>query len=235
MTGKCLLIACAIFLAARPAAAQGAAVDRGDRILPTDAAVRLAMSPRQPSSERLTFLPEPAPPAVTDRRAAFLRSAAELQSLIHSAGTIFSGQVIHVGRPAHDLTTNSAATTITFRVADAFRGAVPGETLTIREWSGLWARGERYRIGERVLLFLYPSSRLGFTSPVHGAMGRFEMNSESTITPNAVQSGFFSRQAVFSASAREAKGTERVSYAEFAIGIRRAIANAPYMGRSETK
>lgn len=51
-----------------------------------------------------------------------------------------------------------------------------GKTLTINEWAGLWQSGERYRVGEQVLLFLYPPSKLGLTSPVGGGMGRFSVN-----------------------------------------------------------
>ncbi|MGA8618051.1 MAG: hypothetical protein WB660_05965 [Candidatus Sulfotelmatobacter sp.] len=61
------------------------------------------------------------------------------------------------------------------------RGASIGEKLTIHEWAGLWTRGERYRVGERVLLFLYSPSRLGLTSPVAGAIGRFAIDSEGKI------------------------------------------------------
>ncbi|MGH9810388.1 MAG: hypothetical protein ACRD9W_24600 [Terriglobia bacterium] len=65
---------------------------------------------------------------------------------------------------------------ITFHVDHAIRGATPGENLTISQWVGLWSSGQRYRIGERVALFLYPSSSLGLTSSVSGPMGRFEVD-----------------------------------------------------------
>jgi len=61
------------------------------------------------------------------------------------------------------------------------RGASAGHTLTIHEWAGLWTSGERYRVGERVLLFLYAPSRLGLTSPVAGAMGKFAMDPQGRI------------------------------------------------------
>lgn len=61
------------------------------------------------------------------------------------------------------------------------RGTSPGQLLTIQEWAGLWTGGERYRVGERVLLFLYSPSKLGLTSPVGGAMGRFAVDSQGKI------------------------------------------------------
>jgi len=65
------------------------------------------------------------------------------------------------------------------------RGAAPGQSLTIHEWAGLWSSGERYRVGERVLLFLYSPGKLGLTSPVAGAMGRFAIDSRGRIVISA--------------------------------------------------
>ena len=55
-------------------------------------------------------------------------------------------------------------------------------TVEIKEWAGLWQSGERYRPGERVLLFLYPPSRLGLTSPVANRAGRFEVDRAGRVT-----------------------------------------------------
>lgn len=93
---------------------------------------------------------------------------------VQSAGIIFSGTVLKVehlrsaGFPG--------VTQMTFRVESAIRGARRGQTLLVREWAGLWNSGERYRPGERVLLFLYPESKLGLTSPVGGPSGRYEVD-----------------------------------------------------------
>ncbi len=93
---------------------------------------------------------------------------------VQSAGMIFSGTVLKVAhlRPAGF----PGITQITFRVENAIRGTRSGQTVTVREWAGLWGAGERYRLGERVLLFLYPRSKLGLTSPVGGASGRYEVD-----------------------------------------------------------
>lgn len=93
---------------------------------------------------------------------------------VRSAGMIFSGTVLKIehlhsaGFPG--------VTQVTFRVESAMRGARRGQTLMVREWAGLWSSGERYRTGERVLLFLYPRSKLGLTSPVGGPSGRYEVD-----------------------------------------------------------
>jgi hypothetical protein len=72
-----------------------------------------------------------------------------------------------------------------FRVDEAIRNVRRGQTVEINEWAGLWQSGERYRPGERVLLFLYPPSRLGLTSPVGNRAGRFAVNRAGLITVKA--------------------------------------------------
>ena len=98
------------------------------------------------------------------------------------AGIIFSGRVTSISRASGFSRQDGAATAVTFQVEHAMRGASPGESLTIREWAGLWSAGEHYRVGERVMLFLYAPSKLGLTSPVAGPIGRFAIGARGTIT-----------------------------------------------------
>jgi hypothetical protein len=136
------------------------------------------------------------------------------RQLVHSAGTIFAGRVVFIGHSASSLRPNPACTTITFQVEDAIRGTSRGQNLTIREWAGLWASGERYRVGERVLLFLYSPSELGLTSPVSGTMGKFMMNTQGQVVMNAQHVATFAGDPVLA-------GKPVVPYAEFARAVRR--------------
>ena len=61
--------------------------------------------------------------------------------------------------------------TVTCQVEDAVRGVKAGQIYSFREWAGLWSAGPRYRVGQRLLLFLYAPSKLGLTSPVGGRSG----------------------------------------------------------------
>jgi len=90
---------------------------------------------------------------------------------------VFSGVVTQVQR-SQGVT---GATAITFRVESAIRGVRRGQVVTFREWSGLWNNGERYVAGERVLLFLYPKSKLGLTSPVGGKLGRYSVDAAGRV------------------------------------------------------
>lgn len=98
------------------------------------------------------------------------------RSLTLRSGYIFSGTVKSVERLAPRTHDSMAVMRITFHVDQGLRGTLTGQTLVIREWAGLWQGGDRYRPGERVMLFLYPPSKLGLTSAVGGASGRFPVD-----------------------------------------------------------
>jgi hypothetical protein len=98
---------------------------------------------------------------------------------VRNSGLIFSGTAVKVEhlQPAG----SPGITQITFRVESAIRGVRHGQIVKVREWEGLWSTGERYRAGERVLLFLYPNSKLGLTSPVGGTLGRYRVDNTGRV------------------------------------------------------
>jgi hypothetical protein len=105
-----------------------------------------------------------------------------LARLARSSAYIFAGTVISVSQTPPESSGGIPSVSITFRVDQSIQGTRTGQMLTIREWTGLWERGDRYRPGERVVLFLHQPSRLGLTSPVEAAMGRYAVNRDGTIT-----------------------------------------------------
>ncbi|SPF31618.1 exported hypothetical protein [Candidatus Sulfotelmatobacter kueseliae] len=137
----------------------------------------------------------------------------DLPWLARSAGMIFSATVTGIARrPA---TSGQAFETvaITFRVENSIRGATPGEDLTVMQWMGLWSSGQRYRIGERALLFLYPPSKLGLTSCVGGPLGRFAVDPRGRVLLSAQQLSAFRQDSVVG-------GKSRVSFRDFALAVR---------------
>jgi hypothetical protein len=114
-------------------------------------------------------------PGTNQPRSAFPRRP---PPLTRSSGYIFAGTVKSVERisPKGNGVT---AVQISFHIDQAMRGVRTGQMLAIREWAGLWESGERYRTGERFLLFLYPPSKLGLTSPVRG--GRFKIGPDGRV------------------------------------------------------
>ena len=142
-----------------------------------------------------------------------------LPQIVRTSGIIFSGRVTFVGRAATEVAPifgrGNGFTTITFQVEHGIRGASTGQTLTIHEWAGLWTRGERYHVGERVLLFLYSPSRFGLTSSVGGDSARFEIDPVGRVAVGA-------RNVATVASDPLIRGKTSISYADFAEAVRRA-------------
>ena|SRR5579872_3768245 len=115
------------------------------------------------------------------------------QPLTRSSGYIFAGTVNSVERAA-PVQNRVATVQINFHVDQGIRGVRSGQTLTIREWAGLWQSGERYRPGERVLLFLYLPSKLGLTSPVQGPRGRFRIGPDGQVVLDPGRIGILARR-----------------------------------------
>jgi hypothetical protein len=97
------------------------------------------------------------------------------------AGLIFVGTVLSSSPPSPSGdplsptpgTIPPAAPTIqlSFNVDRAIAGVETGQVLNIHEWAGASAMHRAMRQGQHFLLFLYPPSRLGFSSPVGGGAG----------------------------------------------------------------
>jgi len=104
---------------------------------------------------------------------------------------------------------------ITFHVDRALRGTITGKNLTIHEWATLWSSGQRYRPGERVLMFLYPPSRLGLTSCVAGPVGRFVVDPQGRVLLSKQHLAVLRADPVLG-------GKSRVNLDDFAQAVRRA-------------
>lgn len=178
-----------------------------------------ALAPVIAPNSRLRHSPPIAPvwipPPVVPRHYPVAPQLPVFPHLVQSAGIIFSGRVTSVGRGFSSSGEASSSTNVTFQVEHAMRGTAPGQSLTIREWAGLRNGGERYRVGEDVLLFLYSPGKLGLTSPVSGAMGRFAVDSQGSIVINAQQAAALATDPLLA-------GKSVVPYPVFTQAVRRA-------------
>lgn len=132
-----------------------------------------------------------------------------------AAGIIFSGTITSVVRHPATLHQSIETVAITFHVEQAIRGATRGEELKISQWIGLWSSGQRYQVGERVLLFLYPPSKLGLTSCVSAPMGRFAVDPRGRILLTTQHLSAFRADPVLG-------GKSRVAFSDFAQAVRQA-------------
>lgn len=116
----------------------------------------------------------------------------DLPEMTRSAGKIFIG---HCQEASLDLDENGMpATTVRFHVLKGLKGVGNGEDLLIKQYGvqreplkvregeraivpmkSMTISGKGYEVGEDYLLFLYPESSLGFTSPVGGGQGKFQV------------------------------------------------------------
>ena len=104
------------------------------------------------------------------------------KQLSRRAGMIFAGTVLGSTPPAttidRAIPASIPAVQLSFRVDRAIAGVERGQVLTIREWTGVWSSSmQRPMIkGQHILIFLYPPSRLGLTSPVGGSLGQIALD-----------------------------------------------------------
>jgi hypothetical protein len=96
-----------------------------------------------------------------------------LPQLARRSGYIFSGTVKSVERITPASANALPVVRIIFHVNKGYLGVRSGQDLPVQEYAGLWQAGQTYRRGERILLFLYPPSKLGLTSTIGGMSGRF--------------------------------------------------------------
>lgn len=212
------IFAAAIFVGPTFLREQDVAADRSPAINP--AVAPLIAPSLSPLDHSLPIAPVWIPPPSLHRPYPVVPGTPGFQHLIfprlvRAAGIIFSGRVTSIGRTPSSDGQELDSTTVTFQVEHAMRGAAPGRRLTIREWAGLWNSGERYRVGERVLLFLYPTGKLGLTSPVAGGLGRFAMDSQDRIMMSAQDFRALAEDPILG-------GKTVVSYAEFVQAVRRS-------------
>jgi hypothetical protein len=116
------------------------------------------------------------------------------KQLSRRAGMIFAGTVLTatpLTAATQTLTTQTAApdravpaafpgtipsVQLNFRVDLPIAGVEQGQILTIHEWVGAWSMHRPMSSGQHILIFLYPLSRLGFTSPVGGSLGQVALD-----------------------------------------------------------
>lgn len=195
--GSCLLAISLLVLSALPVPAQGDRVTRASSLSRSESDLRIG----PPSPVRI-----PRPPTYP---------AVGFNGMVHAAGVIFSGTVRRIDRrPATDEQALETVA-ITFHVDTGLRGTRGGQDVTVAEWIGLWSNGQRYRVGEKVLLFFYPRSKLGLTSWVGGPLGRFNVSASGYVFPTRQQYSAFRSDPVLG-------GKLRLRISDFALAVSEA-------------
>jgi hypothetical protein len=222
---SCVLALLTLILFPAMARSQSATVERADvgrdlplTIRPTQPLSPISISPR--AIPPVTAPPRPIGPTAPWRPPNPPLGTYGLAQLTAAAGTIFSGTVTTVTRqpavssqPASTQAVETVA--VTFHVEQAIRGATPGDNFTLTQWMGVWSGGQRYRVGERLLLFLYPTSKLGLTSCVGGSLGRFTIDPWGMVHFSAQHLTAFHADPLLA-------GKSRVTFGDFATAVQQA-------------
>ena len=145
------------------------------------------------------------------------------KQLSRRAGMIFAGTVLAAApqtlatktvptqAPPTDRAVPAATQSVqlSFRVDHAIAGVKRGQILTIHEWAGAWSMHRPMRTGQHILIFLYPPSRLGFTSPIGGSLGQVALDASGKNVSKDVRKS-------------SAPGSETVSLVQLERAIRSA-------------
>jgi hypothetical protein len=92
------------------------------------------------------------------------------------AGRIVHGRVVEVREGVHPRHEQIAVTFLKVQVIEMLKGGAAREVRFMQYGNSTnqyVAHQPKYSVGEEVVLFLYPESKLGFTSPVGQGQGKF--------------------------------------------------------------
>jgi hypothetical protein len=151
-----------------------------------------------------------------------------------AAGMVFAGTVLSVAGSGRSLAVPSIQ--VKFRVDRAIAGVRSGQVLTIREWIGALSTRPPIRVGQRVLMLLYPPSWLGLTSPVGGTAGQIALDArgqirqwqigQSQAEQSQIQSGRVARTSSKHTSNAAPSATPQITVAQLERAIRSARRSA---------
>jgi hypothetical protein len=147
-----------------------------------------------------------------------------LIEIVQASGKVFEGECI-AERTGRDPDTGLLATWYDFKVIDGIHGDL-GETVTVKQYGGsdgeisVYSPVAKYEPGERVILFLYGESEVGFSSAIGFSQGKFSVQEHPETGIRTVTNGMpaltlFKEMDValapYGASGKMAVGPERLN------------------------
>lgn len=116
-----------------------------------------------------------------------------VEEIIQSSGTIIVGRITDVREGKHPKYSNVDVTFVTVEVSDRIKGD-NSKTHTFMQFggTGMLTPGDlpQYNKGEEVMLFLYPESSEGFSTPVGLTQGKFEIITDQITGKKSMVNGF---------------------------------------------
>lgn len=96
-----------------------------------------------------------------------------LAEMTAAARRVVHGRVVEARPGRHPQQPNLAVLFVKIEVIEMLKGAPAREVTFMQYAGGAFSHLPQYRSGEEIVLFLYPESRLGLTSPVGEGQGKF--------------------------------------------------------------
>jgi hypothetical protein len=103
-----------------------------------------------------------------------------LEEITSASDRIFTGTCINVEEIEEDPESKLPVFKYTFKITESIKGLEGKEQVTFKQWKPT-AKDAGYEMGKKYILFLYPNSERGLTSPVGFLQGQFEIEKKGLI------------------------------------------------------
>ena len=108
-----------------------------------------------------------------------------LEEITSASDRIFTGICTSIEEIEDDPESKLPVFKYTFKIIEAIKGLQGKEEVTFKQWKPT-ARNAGYDVGEKYVLFLYPNSERGLTSPVGFLQGQFNVEKKGFIRRSEV-------------------------------------------------
>lgn len=116
-----------------------------------------------------------------ERHFVFETVPVNLEEIVKDSGKIFAGKCLKVEEIENDSESKLEVVKYTFKVTEAIKGVNKNqEKIIFKQWRPT-VRGNSYEVGKKYVLFLFPESSRGLTSPVGLSQGLFDVNEKGFI------------------------------------------------------
>ena len=110
-----------------------------------------------------------------------------LEELTNEADRIFAGLCTDIEEIENDPESGLSVVKYTFRITEQIKGLDDKDEITFKQWSKTTSDFS-YEVGTKYILFLYPDSELGLTTPVGFLQGQFNVNKKGLLRKKEVVS-----------------------------------------------
>lgn len=103
-----------------------------------------------------------------------------LEEIVSDSDRIFTGKCIKLKEIKKDPESKLSIIKYTFKISEGIKGVGNKKEISFKQWLPT-TRESGYEIGKKYILFLYPNSEIGLTSPVGVSQGKFNIEERKFI------------------------------------------------------